>query len=133
MTAVAAAIKHQRRMTTVAIDGRINCKGMMNILGGQRIIIGVGTPVVSIVTGRTTGDISGITVTGVTVQSRVGQSQIVVLLLIGSTRSMTVLTIGRSIFHINDNAVVAVIARQSPSQEHMMAISRFTLVTIVAV
>lgn len=133
MAAVAAAVESHSRVAGGTIHTRVHVEGVVGITCGQLVVIAVQAPVRGIVARSTAGHISGIAVAGVTGQARIGNSHIMVLLLIGHTRSMTALTISDRLFYINVDRIMAIGASQRTTEEHMMAVCRLTLVAIVTV
>jgi hypothetical protein len=133
VTAVTAAVKDHCRVTGVTVNTRIDIERMVSIACGQLVVIGIKAPVGCVVAGSTTRNIAGIRVAGITGEVGICDRHIMVLLLVGFARSVAILTVRYRGLNVHINCVVAVAAGQRPTEQRVVAISGFTLVTIMAV
>lgn len=103
VTGVTASVKDHGRMTRTAIDSRLNSELMVRVTCSYTC-----APGLIIVACRATGYIPGITVAGITGQSWISNCHIVMLLLVGFTRSMAALAVCGRRFNINLNVIMAI-------------------------
>lgn len=134
MATITAAIKGQRSVTAVAVNCRVYFENrMMRIARGQRVAIGIDTPVAGIVTGRTPRDFTRVTVATATGHARPSYRHIVMLLLVRRTRRVTILASSNRLLQIKRYRIVAIRAGQCTAEQGMVTVSSFALVTVMTV